>query len=169
MISLRPVTSDDALPIVAAVHRSRDALRRWMAWYRDDYDVRAAEEWIEHTLSGAVAGTDFHFAIVNQADELIGIIGFEDMSDESGRAMLGYWLATDATGRGIGRRAIAIALEWARSQPRLRVVWALVADANLPSCRVLEANGFRIVGTPGVDERGDSTLVYELELPASTA
>jgi [ribosomal protein S5]-alanine N-acetyltransferase len=116
-----------------------------------------------------VAGTDFHFAIVDQADELIGVIGFEDVSDESGRAMLGYWLATDATGRGIGRRAIALALDWARSQPRLRVVWALVADANLPSRRVLEAKGFRIVGTRGVDERGDSTLVYELEFPASAA
>ena len=124
----------------------------------------AAEEWIEHTLSGTVAGTDFHFAIVEQTDALIGIIGFEDMRAESGRAMLGYWLATDAAGRGIGRRAIALALDWARGQPRLRVVWPLVADANLPSRRVLEANGFRTAGTRGVDERGDSALVYELEL-----
>jgi RimJ/RimL family protein N-acetyltransferase len=165
-ISLRPIASSDAPAVFAAVDGSRDALRRWMAWYRDEYDLRTAQGWIEQSLASADAETDRQFVIVDRTNALVGVIGFEDMSTESGRAMLGYWLAIHATGRGIGRRAIALALGWARSQPALRVIWAVVADVNLPSRRVLEANGFRVVGTRGIDERGDETIVYELDLRA---
>ena len=166
MIELRPITRADAPAVAAAVHQSRDALRRWMEWYRDDYDVHTATSWIDYALADAAAGTGQAFAILNDAKQLVGIIGFEDISEQSDRAMIGYWLATPASGQGIGRRAIALALAWARTQQQLRVIWAIVADANLASRRVLELNDFRYVGQRGVDERGDRALLYELDLRA---
>lgn len=39
MSGLRPIATSDAPPILAAVHGSRDALRREMEWYRDKYDT----------------------------------------------------------------------------------------------------------------------------------
>jgi RimJ/RimL family protein N-acetyltransferase len=83
--------------------------------------------------------------------------------------MLGYWMATGATGRGLGRQAVEQVVTWARGQEDIATLWALVADANLPSRRVLEVNGFREVGSRGTDERGDRQLVYELELGSRPA
>ena len=169
MIRLRPIAVADAPAIAGAVARSRDALRRWMVWYTDDYDIRAASEWIASSLADVAAGTTVQFAIVGHGKELVGVLGFEGIGVEPGRAMLGYWLATEATGQGIGRRAIALALTWARQHPGLRTVWAVVADANLASRRVLEVNQFHLVGARGTDERGDLALLYELELHSPAA
>ena len=161
MISLRPLVLHDAPAVYQALDSSRDALRRWMGWYRDEYDLSDAEHWVRHTVESAAAGSGFHFAIVDTAD-VIGVISLEDVG--SGRAMLGYWMASPVTGRGLGRQAIAQALTWARRRRNIRTVWALVADANVASRRVLEINGFHRVGSRGTDERGDLQLVYELEL-----
>src|SRR5215831_9514491 len=169
MIRLRTIAATDAPAIAAAVARSRDALRRWMAWYSDDYNEAAAQTWIGSSLASAKTGAAVQFAIVRDDEDLVGVLGFEDIGTEPGRAMLGYWLATDVVGQGIGRRAIALALSWARDHPGLRTVWAVVAEANLASQRVLEINQFRKVGTRGIDERGDSTLLFELELQAPAA
>ena len=169
MVRLRPIGIADAPVIAAAVDQSRDALRRWMAWYRDDYDIDAAAAWIDASLANAAAGTGYEFAILDGNNEVVGVIGLEDISRQSGRAMIGYWLATPVAGRQFGRRAVSLALAWARTLPGLRIVWAVVADANLPSRRVLEVNGFRHVGTRGTDERGDTALLYEVELHPTAA
>ena len=169
MVTLRPIVATDAPAVAAAVDESRDALRRWMVWYRDDYDVHAASAWIADSLAVAAAGTGVQFAILTADAELVGVVGLEDISAQSGRAMIGYWLSTRVAGRGIGRRAIELALAWAGTRPGLRVIWAVVADANFASRRVLEVNRFRLVATRGVDERGDTALLYEVELNSPAA
>src|SRR5262249_23855718 len=123
-----------------------------------------ASDWIDASLATAAAGTGFQFVILDGHESIIGVVGLEDLSEQSDRAMIGYWVATPASGRGVGRRAVERAIAWARTQSRLRVVWAVVADANAASRRVLDVNNFRLVATRGVDERGDAALVYELEL-----
>lgn len=169
MVTLRPIVASDAPAVAAAVDESRDALRRWMVWYRDDYDARAASAWIADSLAITAAGTGVQFAIIAGDNELVGIVGLEDIGDPSGRAMVGYWLSTRVAGRGIGRRAIELVLAWARTRPGLRVIWAVVADANVASRRVLEVNRFRLVSSHGVDERGDTALLYEVELNSLAA
>lgn len=135
-----------------------------MPWYRDDYDTHSAGVWIAASNASADHGTAIQFAILDHANALVGVIGFEDIEEQTGRAMLGYWLATPVAGHGLGRQAIALAIAWARAQPAVRVIWAVVADANRASRRVLELNDFRMVGARGIDERGDTALIYELEL-----
>ena len=139
-----------------------------MTWYRDTYGLADAETWVTQAVARHAAGTDFHFAVHDTEDTLAGVLSLENVSDETGRAMLGYWLATPTTGRGLGTRAVAEVLLWARRQSRLRVIWALVAEGNRPSRRVLEGNGFTVVDRRAPDERGDVPLVYEVELRAGS-
>jgi RimJ/RimL family protein N-acetyltransferase len=164
MVSLRPLELRDARAVFQALDSSRDVLRRWMVWYRDDYKLADAESWIRHTLASAADGAGFHFAMIDAQGDLVGVISVEDVSHESGRGMLGYWMATHATGRGLGRQAVEQMVTWARDQSAIATLWAIVADANVASRRVLEVNGFRSAGTRGRDERGDLQLIYELEL-----
>jgi RimJ/RimL family protein N-acetyltransferase len=163
-IRLRPIERADALAVAVAVDQSRDALRRWMPWYHDAYDVRDAVAWIDASVVAASTSRGMQFAILGDADAFLGVVGIEGLDNETGRAMIGYWLATPVTGRGVGRQAIALALDWARANPSFRLVWALVAEANVASQRVLEANRFQRVGSRGIDDRGDVALLYELEL-----
>lgn len=122
MVTLRPIDLSDAGAIAAAVGQSRDALRRWMAWYRDDYHEQTAEAWLAASLDGASRGTAQHFAVLDDCGTLIGVIGIEDFNEESGRAMIGYWLATPASGRQNGRKAIAQLLAWARMRSALHAL-----------------------------------------------
>lgn len=169
MVTLRPLALTDAPAIAEAVDRSRGALRRWMAWYDDRYDVHTARAWIETSLAAAAAGRSAHFVILANSESLVGVIGLEDISDQTGRAMLGYWVATPAAGRGIGRQAISLILDWARIHTTVRLVWAVVAEVNSGSRRVLELNRFCLVASRGIDERGDTALLYERQLSSGAA
>ena len=164
MVTLRPLVAADAPAIAAAIDQSLHELRRWMPWAQDNYDIASAKTWIDASLANAAAGVGFEFVIVDESDAIVGVVGLEDMTEHSDRAMIGYWVATPAAGRGIGRQAVEQAIAWARTQPQLRVVWAVVADANVASRRVLAVNHFRLVATRGIDERGDAALIYELDL-----
>jgi RimJ/RimL family protein N-acetyltransferase len=164
MVTLRPIVATDAPAIAAAVDQSLQELRRWMPWAQDSYDIESAKAWIDASLASAAAGAGFQFVMLDESEAIVGVVGLEDMSEHSERAMIGYWVATPATGRGIGRHAIEQAIRLARTQPRLRVIWAVVADANAASRRVLAVNQFRLVATRGIDERGDTALLYELDL-----
>jgi RimJ/RimL family protein N-acetyltransferase len=163
MSTIRPLDLADAPALFAAVDCSRDALRRWMEWYHDAYSLSDAETWITHTLAARSEGTGFHFAIVEADGRLVGTVGLEDVNPAS-RAMLGYWIATPETRRGVATRSVGEALRWAQTNTGIRTVWAVAAELNAPSRRVLTANGFHRVGVRGIDSRGDVPLLYELEV-----
>jgi ribosomal-protein-serine acetyltransferase len=162
MIGLRPLTPNDAAAIHSAVDRSRPELRRWMSWYHDAYGPADAESWLEFASKQQAAGACQHFAICDEKGVVVGVLGFEDIG-EHGRAMIGYWIATPSTGRGLGTQAIRDALDWARKEARIETVWAIVAEANAASRRVLERNGFQFARfSPQPSVAGDRQLIYEL-------
>jgi RimJ/RimL family protein N-acetyltransferase len=60
-----------------------------------------------------------------------------------GQTEITYWIDRAAWGRGIASQALALFLEVVRDRP----LHARAASDNAGSLRVLEKNGFRIVGT----------------------
>jgi RimJ/RimL family protein N-acetyltransferase len=61
-------------------------------------------------------------------------------------ATIGLWLDYDARGRGIGKRAIALACRTAFEELRLHRLDAGVQPTNLASLGALRANGFTEIG-----------------------
>ena len=155
MVSLRTLELRDARDVFRAVDGSRDALRRWMAWYHDGYDLSDAESWIQHTVDAAATGTGFHFAMVDSTGELVGVISLEDVRPESGRAMLGYWMATPATGRGLGGQAVAQIVAWARERCNLLILWAV---ARTPTWPAVACSRETVFARPGrvIDMKGET-------------
>ena len=164
MSVIRTLERGDGPAIFAAVDCSRSALGRWMSWYHEGYGVEDADSWLEQSLAGRNAGTSCHFAICDSDATLCGVIGFEDITDPAGRAMIGYWIRTPETGRGLGTSAVREALTWARATTQLTLVWAIVAEPNGASRRVLERNGFHPVSSAEANVSGDPQLMYELPL-----
>jgi RimJ/RimL family protein N-acetyltransferase len=62
--------------------------------------------------------------------------------EEDGRTEVSYWIGREFWGKGIATRALAAFL----AQQGNRPLYARAAKDNIPSLRVLEKNGFGIVG-----------------------
>ena len=84
-----------------------------------------------------------HWAIRNERDELIGVLGFNDFQPgTSHRTEIGYWLARPYWGQGIMTDTVRAACDFARAQWQVVKVEADVFAGNPASARVLEKCGF---------------------------
>jgi RimJ/RimL family protein N-acetyltransferase len=101
--------------------------------------------------------------------EIVGLCGYKDAPNAKGDVEIGYAVAPSRRRLGFATRAVALAVEAARLDERVRAIVAETALANLPSQRVLAANGFADVGRSMDDDEGEM-IVWRLELcpPART-
>jgi RimJ/RimL family protein N-acetyltransferase len=76
---------------------------------------------------------------------------------------IGYGVAPERRRLGHATRAVTLLVGAARSDPRVRALIAETALANLPSQRVLQANGFVQTGH-GMDDDEGETIVWRLPL-----
>jgi len=152
----------DAPMIFEAVDRERERLGPWLPWVEATNGPTDTQAFIEATIG--TQGREFAYGIF-AADGFAGGIGLHT-DRENRSAMIGYWIATYAAGRGIGKQAIRDALSWARRHTDIRLVWAIVAEPNVMSRRVLEANGFQVARKTAESHTGDPQLIYELALGA---
>ena len=93
----------------------------------------------------------------------MGVISFENVDAATATAMLGYWVSTPATGRGVAKSAIAQALAWASTHTNIRLVWAQIAPDNVASRKAAEANGFRLADD-SAPASGATHLRFEVSL-----
>ncbi|MFE7117092.1 GNAT family N-acetyltransferase [Streptomyces sp. NPDC057654] len=142
-LALRPWQADDIDALVSA-HRD-PVLRRWLRNVIKD-DV-AARHWLDDQRQGWADGTQFGFAVTEDAGEGFGAaVGHVvvKVADE-GSAEVGYWSATEGRSRGLVSRALEAAVRWVFSEAfpvsvvRLDLLHAV---GNHGSCRVAERCGF---------------------------
>jgi RimJ/RimL family protein N-acetyltransferase len=88
-------------------------------------------------------------------DEVVGLCGYKGAASESGAVEIGYGVAPAHRRRGHATRAVAALLAEAARDPRVHTIVAETAIGNLPSQRVLEANGFVRTGTAMTQEDGE--------------
>lgn len=87
------------------------------------------------------------FSIVeNSTSSLVGFIGLHRIDHRDGNAELGYFIGKEHWGHGYGSEAVKLALEYAFQWLNLRKVYARVYEPNTASIKVLEKNGFKLVG-----------------------
>jgi RimJ/RimL family protein N-acetyltransferase len=112
------------------------------------YTEADAEAWlalVERTTQKH--GQIVNWAIRNEADSLIGGIGFDGLDiGKSHRAEVGYWLAKPYWGRGIMTAVVKKACAFAFNEWGLLKITAHVFASNQASARVLEKCGFEQEG-----------------------
>lgn len=87
------------------------------------------------------------FVILNNtSNELMGVVGIHNIDTKNGKAELGYFLWKHYWRRGYMAEAVGLALRYAFEELNLRKVYARVYEPNVGSRKVLEKNGFKLVG-----------------------
>ena len=104
--------------------------------------------------SGAAAVLPVVWLVVRRADgRILGDLGTHGPPDSEGCVEIGYSLAPSARGQGIGTAAVAALVTLLAAVPGIRRVTAVTGVQNTASRRLLERQGFRIVGRlAGTDE-----------------
>jgi RimJ/RimL family protein N-acetyltransferase len=156
-----PPLSDGVITLRAKERRDVDALvaacqdpeiARWtrvpQPYGRDD-----ALGWIAASELELAAGTALHWLAVDAEDRLLASISVMEIDRGAGTGEIGYWVARDARGRGVARRGVALAYEWAVGELGLRAVEITVHEANAPSLAVARAAGFTQTGERSVPPR----------------
>ena len=86
---------------------------------------------------------------------LIGNGGFAGLPDESGMVEIGYAIAPAYQNRGLATEAAKGLVDYAFSQPQIRVVDAHTLSEINPSTRVLEKIGMKRIGTAHDPDEGE--------------
>jgi RimJ/RimL family protein N-acetyltransferase len=108
------------------------------------YPQDGATKWMEQTLKSTSEKKNAVFMVLSE-DAFCGVMSLNAIDWEKGSAELDYWIAGDYQGRGIGTEAARQAVEHAREEFNLKVLFSACFVMNPASARVLEKNGFREV------------------------
>jgi len=110
----------------------------------------------------ATIRTDFEPCAWAMMEEglVLGLLSLVKPPQGDGAIEIGYGVADAAQGAGVCTRAVADLIRWARDDDRVRVIRAETGVANPASQRVLEHNGFTVVGQR-VDAEDGELLVWQ--------
>jgi RimJ/RimL family protein N-acetyltransferase len=130
----------------ALLQGKADPERPWAAGYPMQGTLIAVEAFVRAIDNGASPGPYGVYQVVRSDDGVvIGDIGFHGPPDQDGVVTVGYGLAASARGQGYATEALRAVLDWALEQPEVARVEADTTHANLPSQRVMERAGMRLV------------------------
>lgn len=104
-----------------------------------EFDARHAQ-----LLESQAAGTDYFHLLVAESGEVMGRVNLMNVAD--GSAELGYRIAQRAAGQGLATGAVREVRELAAKQYGLTKLRARATLDNPASHKVLERNGFVVVG-----------------------
>jgi RimJ/RimL family protein N-acetyltransferase len=150
VITLRAKERGDVDALVAACQDPEIA--RWTR-VPQPYGREDALGWIAASQLEVAAGTAIHWLAVDAEDRLLASISVMEIDRRAGTGEIGYWVARDARGRGVARRAVALAYEWAVGELGLATVEITVHEDNAASLAVARAAGFAPTGERDVPPR----------------
>lgn len=152
-------------PIMADLESFHDAvvasyaqLHPWMSWCTKPLRIEERRGFIERAAGKWAAQTTFHWFIFEADARFLGTVSLMD-GIGAGALEIGYWLRTEATGRGIMSRCVARVGALALALPGIERVEIRCDAANVRSSAIPARLGYRMVrqvstepGAPG--ERG---------------
>jgi ribosomal-protein-serine acetyltransferase len=140
------------------IERDRPMLAAWLPWAAGQ-TLRSTGEFIRSARRQGDEDVALEAAIV-QDGAIVGTIGLSRVIHAHGFANLGYWLASDAQGRGTVTLAAAAMIEWALRGPwQLHRIEVRAGVENVRSRAVPERLGFTFEGVSrGAERIGDRWL-----------
>jgi RimJ/RimL family protein N-acetyltransferase len=111
---IRRYAEDDMPAVVDVVNDNLEHLKPWMPWAQETVTLDSQLQFFRETDQQWDEGTNFVYGIFDPAGRIVGGVGFH-VRNGPGVLEIGYWLAREATGRGLMTRAAAALTEAAAS------------------------------------------------------
>jgi RimJ/RimL family protein N-acetyltransferase len=140
---LRRSTLDDTEALTEAIKASFAELHPWMPWCTEPVENAKQQEFIERSAADWASQTAFNYLIIDAGGALIGTMGLMDRIGPGGLE-IGYWLRTDATGRGVMTAAVARLTDIALALPGVERVEIHCDAGNVRSAAVPRRLGYRL-------------------------
>jgi RimJ/RimL family protein N-acetyltransferase len=139
-VALRPWRRADLTVMTTALQDPE--IPRWTT-IPSPYGERDAIEYLSRAESDRRAGRELGLAVVGAADgAVLGGCGLSRFEWPDLKCEIGYWVARQARGRGVGTRAVRMLSRWAVGPLGLERLELLVDPLNEPSNRLALAAGF---------------------------
>lgn len=146
VVALRPWEPADIPAIAEACGEAEIA--RWLDLIPQPYTQDDARWYVEHCQQGWREGTNSNFAIVEvSTGRVVGSMGARHLEPEQGVTEVGYWVRTEARGRGYAARALRLLSDWLLEDLGMARVQLRADSENLASRRVAERAGYVEEGT----------------------
>jgi ribosomal-protein-alanine N-acetyltransferase len=147
-MTTRLLETGDAVALAAAVQRSRAHLEPWDPVRPDSYyTLEGQQEAIVDALARYAAGTMVPHVVLDEQGEVVGRINLNNIvRGPFQSASVGYWLAVDATGRGLATAAVEALVTVAFADQGLHRLEAGTVPENTRSQAVLARCGFTRFG-----------------------
>lgn len=149
---LRSVATSDAEPIFARVDAQREHLGPWLPWVALTHTAADTLQFIQRSIAEEDAGTGLA-AVIEDAEGVSGVIGFNTIDPANRSAELGYWLRKELEGRGLATRAVSVMLEHGFGALDLHRICIRAAPTNTRSRAIPERLRFRQEGIHREAER----------------
>jgi RimJ/RimL family protein N-acetyltransferase len=141
---LRRSRPEDADTISA--YRTDPDVNRYQGWDRTDPDgITADIQQMMERVPGEPGGWVQLSVEERASGRMIGDVGFSLVDGESGVIKIGYTIAPEFQGRGYGTEAVGALVGYAFDTLGADVVRAFASAENIPSIRVAEKIGMRLV------------------------
>jgi RimJ/RimL family protein N-acetyltransferase len=138
----RPAPADD-VALLDAIKTSFAELHPWMPWCTEPVEIGDQRAFIERSAQQWVEQTAFNWFVVDTDDALAGTISIMDRIGPGG-VEIGYWLRSDATGRGVMTRAAARVTDIALGLAGVDRVEIHCDAANARSAAIPQRLGYRL-------------------------
>lgn len=140
MITIRPYHEDDIDELFEAAYESRQHCYEFLPWCHPEYSRDEAEAFVMSRQQVWDEQTDFSFAIIDEASEvLLGGTGVNFINWTHRFANLGYWVRKSALGRGIGEMALHETAEYIFEMTDLNRLEIVISTENEYSLAVARA------------------------------
>lgn len=124
-----------------AVRDSLHEIQRWQGWAHAEYSFHDAATWAAECWLDWDARRGFQFVVLERG-RVVGAAGVGEINTTRQDGNLGYWVRTDATGRGVATAAATAVARFAFAHAGLRRLHLWHALGNEGSRRVAEKVGF---------------------------
>jgi RimJ/RimL family protein N-acetyltransferase len=135
---VRAFREADVQPLHEAVCESIAEVAPFETWCHPGYSLDEAREYVEWWIKARERRVAFYYVAEDVASlRLLGVCGVSDVTSEHRHAMLGYWVRTSETGKGVATTAARLVAAAAFADLGLLRLSIGVPVANAASHRVV--------------------------------
>ncbi len=136
-ILLEIISGKHAQGLLKAVNHNRDHLSAFLPWVKHMQTVDDFSNYITRCEQLNLQEQELNYVILLHGS-IVGRIGLHDINLQHRNASLGYWITTDASGKGIVTRCCSMLITYAFNVLGLERVEIRAASANLKSRAIPE-------------------------------